>query len=1166
MPFFGGILAKRNSEISKESLDLETRKIFEKIFALIRAQTQVDVSNYKITTVSRRIERQMRANKIANLEEFSKFLEGHPEATKALCDDLFIHVTEFFRDPDSFAAVKADIFPKLVKNRMADVPLRIWIPGCSSGEEVYSIAIALLEYLSDAKEAVPLKIFATDIAEPAVEKARSGFYGYDEVEGLTDVRLGKYFDKVKDGYRVKKTIRDACIFSRHDLIHNPPFAKMDLISCRNVLIYFDSDLQKQVMPIFHYSLNTNGYLWLGRSEGPLGITRLFSVADKVHKIFTKNSVPTPMNFRFPMNRPVDKTSTNKKANLFANVLDQHKEIDKIGLARYVPAGVLVNSELEVIQVRGHTSPFLELPSGNISNNLMKLLRPELLPGVRMAIQTALKSNAPSRKDGLTYAAGRGRRKIDVEVIPANAPGSEGEIQFLIFFEEHHAKNKSPAPKVERKLKAKRSNSKDAYIAELLHELDSMREYQQSLAEGFEATQEELTSSNEELQSALEEYQSTNEELETAKEEMQATNEELATVNDELQHRNEELGKSEERFRLLVEAVKDYAIFMLDPEGTIVSWNEGARRLKGYEPSEILGSNFSRFYLPEDIRRQHPQHELEVARKVGRYEEEGWRIRKDGSRFWANVVISRIDGSDGNIIGFSKVTRDLTERKRAEESLREANETLETKVQERTARLRATEDQLRQFVERSPYAVAMLDRQMRYIFASQQWVTDYRLPAGEYRGKGHYEIFPEIPDRWRDVHRRCLNGATERSDAEPFVRADGKVDWIRWEIRPWHDRSGGVGGLLIFTENITERLKSEAQLQLISNTLPAFVTYIDQEERYRFANTTYLEWVGKTREQVMGRTAREILGETVYAKAHPAMLKALNGEAVAYDLPWTSAAGGAERTFRIRYTPDVTPEKVVNGYVMHGQDVTDLRKAIGARDEFLSIASHELKTPLTSLKLQLQMGEQSLKASDVPPSFEAQMADAFSMSIRQINSMTELVEVLLDISRIQTGKFEMSLSSFDLSELVREIVDRFSEQLKAAQCTIETDLEDNLWVNWDRNRIAQVITNLISNAIKHAPKSEIRVSATKTAKLARLVVQDFGPGIPKDKQAKIFDRFERADATINISGMGLGLYIVKKIVEAHKGAIRVDSELGRGSEFTAELPISLKSGDWENGGG
>ena len=1130
---------------------------FQKILSLISDHTNIDFTNYKATTVTRRLQRQMRMHKQKSLAVFAKYLEANPNTVKTVCSDILIHVTEFFRDPDTYEALRKKIFPKLFATLVSNAPLRIWVPGCSTGQEAYSIAILLSEFADQQKQKISFQIFATDIAEHVVEKARSGFYLPSELKGVSKTRLERFFEPVKGGYRIKGFIRDMCVFSRHDLTRNPPFAKIDLISCRNVLIYFASDLQKQVIPVFHYALNPSGFLWLGRSEGPSGISKLFTLISNTHKIFSKINTATPMSYRFQSGRLANKIEI-KRPNIHA-LADKYQELDRLAITRYAPAAVMINADMEIIQVRGNTSPFLSLPTGQPTYNLLKMVRTELLSALRMAVESARQKNLTARKEGLVCGVGRDRKKVNIEVVPVNAHLPLKERQFAIFFEESQQEKKATSQK--RPLKKKEEENSTAYIAELLQEVDSLREYQHSLAEGYEAAQEELTSSNEELQSTLEEFQSTNEELETAKEELQASNEELTTVNDELQSRNEELValnekylRSEERFRMMVEAVKDYAIFMLDPNGKIASWNEGARRLKGYEATEIIGKHFSVFYGEEDVKNGKPKWELKEALQKGRLEDEGWRVRKDGSQFWANVVITRLSDDQGNLIGFTKVTRDLTERKRAEENLREGNESLEIRVKDRTLELQASEQRLRQFIEKSPYAVAMLDRNLRYIFASQQWITDYRLSTVNLRGMSHYELFPEVPERWKQVHQRCLNGAIERNDAEQFVRKDGTIDWIRWEIRPWHDKDGNVGGILIFTENIADRLKSEALLGVISNTIPAFVTYIDTQERYCFANDAYLSWIGKTREQVIGRTAREILGSEVYAKAIPNMLKAFNGEYVVYDLPWKSALGGGERIFQIEYVPDISPEKTVNGYVMHGQDVTDLRRAIQARDEFLAVASHELKTPLATLKLRLQLAAASIDEESLPKVLQTEMSDAFSISIRQVNSLTNLVEDLLDVSRIQNEALNLSFTRFDLSQLTKELIDGLAEQLRAAGCTSKLDLEPNLEGSWDKRRIEQIIINLISNAMKYAPKSAISIIVRREREFAKLIVQDTGPGMSEEIQNKIFNRFERAPDTNNVGGMGLGLYIVRKIVDAHCGSIHVESRLGEGSKFTVNLPI------------
>lgn len=920
-------LEKRNNV--KPTVNSE--ETLQHIFSLLQAQSHIDFSKYKPSTIKRRVQRQMHAHRHESLENYLSFLQKNPDAVKELSNEMFIHVTEFFRNAESFKQLTTTVFPSLVKNRVPDAPIRIWVPACSSGEEPYSIAMSLLEFLGSKAAQTPIQIFGTDISERAIQEARLGLYSNHQVKGISETRLKRFFEKTQDGYKVKKNLRDLCIFSRHDVTSSPPFAKIDLLSCRNLLIYFGPELQKHVMPIFHYALNPDGFLWLGKTEAPAHFSKLFNLVDKTHKIYRKLSLPSPVSFKFPnIHRFAENMHQPKRSStLFTTVFDPQKEFDRIIMSRYAPASVMVNSKLEIIQVRGSTSPFIELPSGQPTHSLMKMIRKELLPSVRLTIQAAMKQNRSIRKEALKYEVRGEQHRVNLEVLPVNSQSAPEDRQYLILFEDEEGTQKKKAStrkKIGTSATRRRLDS-DSYIRQLLEEIDLMREQQQSLIESYEAAQEELTSANEELQSANEELQSTNEEIETGKEELQAANEELTTLNEELENRNselvvvnEKLALSEERFRLLVTGVKDYAIFMLDPEGRVATWNEGARRFKGYEENEILGKHFSIFYPQQAIDSQYPQMELKVAKEKGRFEDEGWRIRKDGSKFWANVVITKISDKNGNLLGFSKVTRDLTERKKMEDALRRSRDELEIRVKQRTEELTA---------------------------------------------------------------------------------------------------------------------------------------------------------------------------------------------------------------------------------------------ALQARDEFLSIASHELKTPLTSLKLQIQMDRRRLMSTTKPMPLREELIESSDLAIKQINSLADLVEDLLDISRIQTGHFSLSLDNLNLSDLVREIVNRFSQQLEMASCMTGLDLDESVVGSWDRHRLEQVVVNLIANVIKYAPRSQLNISVSRQGETASLVVQDSGPGIPKDMLPKVFERFERAGAAKNIGGLGLGLFIVRKIVEAHQGKIRVESGEGMGTKFTVELPLHME---------
>jgi two-component system CheB/CheR fusion protein len=505
------------------------------IFLMLRNQCHVDFTFYKSNTVRRRIERRMALQKVEDLKAYAKVLSQNVDEVKALYADILIHVTGFFRDPQAFEALKKDVFPKLVENRTPGASIRIWISGCSTGEEVYSLAIAFQEFLGDKVAHTPIQIFATDISEQAIQKARLGEYPGSISTDVSPQRLGRFFVRTEaGGYKIAKSIRDICLFSRHDVTADPPFAKIDLISCRNLLIYFTAALQRHVIPIFHYALSSHGFLWLGKSETIGAQSDLFLLVDKVNKTYSRKDVPVALNLRFPPStyvHGIQEIVREKKP--FAAVETDFQKIAEIKIQEEYP-GVLVNEQMEILQLRGRTAPFIEPAPGAPSFNLLKMAHPDLIRDLRMTVQAASKAKNSVKKEGLSIGDGRMRRTFNLIVLPIKpAPPSKMRL-FLILFE------KVVGSKINKKAPANRKGrigKKDSLVTELQNELVEAQVYQHSLVEKFESAQQDLIMTNEELQSTNEEMQSTNEELETAKEELQSGNEELITVNDELQTRS-----------------------------------------------------------------------------------------------------------------------------------------------------------------------------------------------------------------------------------------------------------------------------------------------------------------------------------------------------------------------------------------------------------------------------------------------------------------------------------------------------------------------------------------------------------------------------------------------------------------------------------------------------
>jgi len=551
-----------------------------KIFALLNASHDVDFTHYKPATLERRVRRRMLLNHVETVSQYLEFIRHHPLELELLYSDILIRVTGFFRDSEVFEALKSDIIPKLLRNREADSPLRVWVPGCSTGEEVYSLAICFLETMKDGF-ACPIQIFGTDISEVAIDRARAGIYPESSVVDISSERLRRFFTRDDSGVRVTKAVRECCIFARQDLTKDPPFSKLDLISCRNVLIYLGAVLQRRVMSIFHYALRTEGYLLLGSSEAMSSFHDLFAIVDRKHKVYHKRPItnrlgavdftaPAPRDPRTPVEvRDVEVLSASSVI----------READHVLLAHFTPPGVVINENMEIVQFRGRTSPYLEPAPGTASFNLLKMAREGLLAEIRTAIHAARRKEMPVRRSGVHVKTNGHSIVIDLEVIPFTTavPGR----YYAVLFE--------PAPVPVRKVTGKRvakQTPEDAReMTRLKRELDATREYLQSIIEEQEAMNEELRSANEEIQSSNEELQSTNEELETAKEELQSSNEELITLNEELENRNEDLNLLNNDLSNLLTTL-EIGVLMLDGAMRIRRCNAAAQRVLNLLPGDI----------------------------------------------------------------------------------------------------------------------------------------------------------------------------------------------------------------------------------------------------------------------------------------------------------------------------------------------------------------------------------------------------------------------------------------------------------------------------------------------------------------------------------------------------------------------------------------------------
>ncbi len=531
---------KKQLHLDEEDLSnipQQDEEVYKQMLALVRIRKHTDFTYYKQSTIRRRILRRMAIGKFEEPSSYLAYLKKNKLEQDALFQDFLIPVTAFFRDAKIYEQLCASVFPQIIANKTGDETIRVWIAGCSTGQEAYSMAICLHTLLG--KGGGNFQVFATDISEPAILKARSGVYNSSDVAELPAKHLKTYFTKVTGGFRINKQIRDLCIFAHHDFLKDPPFGKIDFISCRNVLIYMEPYLQKKALTTFHYALKPKGFLLLGKSETSASVPDLFTSSDKSGKLFTRKDVPARFIHVNTLRKEYNFQEENMHPNSITLQTDFQKTADEILLSRYTPAGVVINEAMDIVHFRGATSLYLEQAPGKPSHNLLKMAKSGLAFELRNILHKAKKSNEPVEKTSIPLLINGVQHLITMEAIPLL---NIVEPHFLILFHEN-APGLNPVQDKGNVSGKINSKEKDLYINQLEKEIAQNREDMRSITEDQEAANEELQSSNEELLSGSEELQSLNEELETSREELQSSNEELMVVNQELSSLNEQITRA-----------------------------------------------------------------------------------------------------------------------------------------------------------------------------------------------------------------------------------------------------------------------------------------------------------------------------------------------------------------------------------------------------------------------------------------------------------------------------------------------------------------------------------------------------------------------------------------------------------------------------------------------
>ena len=643
----------------EKTADDKTQSALEKAVILLRAQTGHDFSLYKKTTVYRRIERRMGIHQIDKITDYVRYLRENPQETKLLFKELLIGVTSFFRDPAAWEQLKREVISALVAGCNPGQTLRAWTPGCSTGEEAYSLAIVFKEALDQLQPVGNrmLQIFATDLDRDAVDKAREGIFPANIAADVSPERLGRFFVQTERGYQIDKSIRETVIFAPQNVIMDPPFTKLDILICRNLLIYLTPELQKKLLPLFHYSLNPGGCLFLGTAETIDGFTDLFATLDGKWRLYRRLEFsPRVESFDFPSRFVPPQPSASQQQKALQPTANLQTLADQLLLQRYSPAAVLVNEKGDILYINGKTGKYLEPAAGKANWNIFAMAREGLRHELSGAFKKALRQKGAVILMGVKVGTNGGTQAVNVTVQPlAESEVMKGTVMIVF-------RDVAMPPAMKPPDKAKRVSARSAQVAELERDLQQARQEAQIARDEMQTSQEELKSANEELQSSNEELQSTNEELTTSKEEMQSMNEELQTLNRELQAKVDELSLASNDMKNLLEST-DIAILFLDNALNVRRFTAQASKLIKLIPTDVgrpITDMATDLVYPEfydDVR--------EVLRTLVFVEKEV--ITRDGC--WSMARIMPYRTMDNRIDGVVITFTDITAAKKLEAELR-----------------------------------------------------------------------------------------------------------------------------------------------------------------------------------------------------------------------------------------------------------------------------------------------------------------------------------------------------------------------------------------------------------------------------------------------------------------------------------------------------------------
>jgi two-component system, chemotaxis family, CheB/CheR fusion protein len=1156
---------------SQQRADERDEALLRDVLAFLRSRTGRDFSVYKRATVLRRIGRRMQVNGVRDLGAYLDCLRTRQGEVNALLQDLLISVTNFFRDPECFAALEEEL-AGLLRGKGPGDAIRVWVPACATGEEAYSIAMMLADRARQLDMAPAIQVFGTDLDEQAIRAAREGVYPLTIEADVNEERLRRYFMREPRGYHVRRELRELVLFAQHDILKDAPFSRLDLVSCRNLLIYLGRAAQLRVFETLHFSLVTGGRLFLGASESAEEAAGLFTVLDKKHRIYAARpaarallpiaapdaaGVALALQQRAPRVPTVAASALEWAPSTPATVGPTRRtvswgELHLKLLEAVAPPSVLVDADQNILHMSATAGRLMQLGGGEPSMNLLRVVHPELRIDLRAALLQAADGRRAQVEAGPLELEGK-RVDVSMRAVPAREVGED--LYLVTFTVTPHGDRAPPGTTA-----AGGAKPASEPAQQLERELERLKGQLRETVEQYEASTEELKANNEELQAMNEELRSATEELETSREELQSINEELVTVNQELKGKVDDLALSNSDLHNLMNATEIATVF-LDRDLCITRYTPTAVSL-----FSLITSDLGRPLADLATRLDYPQlsddaHKV-LARLVPVEREVGL---PDGRWFLARLLPYRTleDRISGVVLSFI----DITERKQAEE-----------------VRL-----WLSAVVASSMDAIISFSTDQTIVSWNSGAERIFGFSAAEAIGQPLTLIAPtgSASDPLVARLRERLPVSTIEAVGR---RKDGSDIHVALSVSPIRNAAEQVIGATAIARDITEQKRaaealrdSEERLRLLVENASEFAIFsTDLQRNVTVWNSGAQRLVGYAEAEVVGRSADIIFTEEDRAAGAPEqeMHVALERERAA-DERWHRRkdgtrfwASGALMLMRdeaarpvgfVKILRDQTAAREAQLALEQGRaDLlralaeneaarAELQSADAAKDRFLAVLSHELRNPLASIDSAAAL----LGARSIPQKDRDEAADVVK---RQAGAMKSLLDELLDVSRLKLGRLELHREPVALQAVVESALESTRSSVRAAGHRLEVLLPpEEMVLDVDALRLSQVLSNLVTNAVKYTPAGgTITVAARIDAGEIVISVKDTGAGIDPAQINRIFEMFAQVQPGSDRShGLGIGLALVKNIVELHGGRVTAASAgTGRGSEFQVRLPAGI----------